>query len=483
MYSFWHLGISLLAFLSHWDAHNIKKAFHWALFFENVFRQLSSTDVYLDSLKELDAALNEMTSNPSFPQGLLHLSCATLSRARAFVSEHFIHPLPLRDAHLSAYLRATVEMDLNELSKIEDDCLNMYLQKLMLLDSSLNLVQEPRGFVKDSFKSSSDVAPPKKIEKCTTDDFTAFAVQGLSKRQSALSCISTIKTGLDVLSTAVKHSSWTEPDNSFSEEHLKQERAPALMGYVVELPKRMKFKYQCFTNSNYLWGALLGVKTTWLILSHGTAGNQEISSYFLDMRTVRLVSGASMIFSAPKCQWVQVFERLHLSAEGSDDDLSEMIELLLLGCIGSKWSCLIEHFMSISYDSLTISKQYYELCQGIQHFHSKEEMMNLKETCILEYLIELLSGRLHQLWKLPPALVSVAIPLWSPLFRLYLSEIETHFKGDTLTMRFCSCSQDGKEHKNWLNIALDLDSVLKKYRACLFWYYTTAAEAYIYLDT
>ncbi|XP_031268871.1 uncharacterized protein LOC116127367 isoform X2 [Pistacia vera] len=405
---------------AHWDAHNIKKAFHWALFFENVFRQLSSTDVYLDSLKELDAALNEMTSNPSFPQGLLHLSCATLSRARAFVSEHFIHPLPLRDAHLSAYLRATVEMDLNELSKIEDDCLNMYLQKLMLLDSSLNLVQEPKGFVKDSFKSSSDVAPPKKIEKCTTDDFTAFAVQGLSKRQSALSCISTIKTGLDVLSTAVKHSSWTEPDNSFSEEHLKQERAPALMGGEDDLVDFVT--WNCWKSRNFL--------------------------YFLDMRTVRLVSGASMIFSAPKCQWVQIFERLHLSAEGSDDDLSEMIELLLLGCIGSKWSCLIEHFMSISYDSLTISKQYYELCQGIQHFHSKEEMMNLKETCILEYLIELLSGRLHQLWKLPPALISVAIPSWSPLFRLYLSEIETHFKGDTLTMRFCSCSQDGKEHKN-----------------------------------
>ncbi|XP_031268874.1 uncharacterized protein LOC116127367 isoform X4 [Pistacia vera] len=367
---------------AHWDAHNIKKAFHWALFFENVFRQLSSTDVYLDSLKELDAALNEMTSNPSFPQGLLHLSCATLSRARAFVSEHFIHPLPLRDAHLSAYLRATVEMDLNELSKIEDDCLNMYLQKLMLLDSSLNLVQEPKGFVKDSFKSSSDVAPPKKIEKCTTDDFTAFAVQGLSKRQSALSCISTIKTGLDVLSTAVKHSSWTEPDNSFSEEHLKQERAPALMGGEDDLVDFVT--WNCWKSRNFL--------------------------YFLDMRTVRLVSGASMIFSAPKCQWVQIFERLHLSAEGSDDDLSEMI--------------------------------------GIQHFHSKEEMMNLKETCILEYLIELLSGRLHQLWKLPPALISVAIPSWSPLFRLYLSEIETHFKGDTLTMRFCSCSQDGKEHKN-----------------------------------
>ncbi|XP_044493557.1 uncharacterized protein LOC123216938 isoform X2 [Mangifera indica] len=413
-------GYQSSGFPAHWDAHNIKKAFQWALFFENVIRHLSSKDVYLDSFKELDATVNEMTANPSFPQGLSHLSCSTLSRARAFVSEYFIHALPLRDAHLSAFLRATVEMDLDELSKMVDDCFNMYLKKLMLLDSSLDLVLEPRGFVKDSYKSSSDVSPLKKIDKCTAGDFTSFAVQGLSKRQSALSCISTVKAGLDVLSTAVKHSSCTRPYNSFSEENLNQVRALALMGGEYDLVDFVT--WNCWKSRNFL--------------------------YFLDMRTVRLASGASMIFSAPKSQWVQVFEQLHISAEGSDDDFSEIIELLLLGCIGSKWSCLIEYFMSVSYDSLPISKQYHELCKGIRHLHSKEEMMNFKDTCILEYLIKLLSGQLHHLWKLPPVLVSVAIPLWSPLFGLYLSEIETHYKGDTLTMRFCTCLKDGKEHKD-----------------------------------
>lgn len=50
-------------------------------------------------------------------------------------------------------------------------------------------------------------------------------------------------------------------------------------------------------------------------------------SYFLDKRTIRLVSGASMIFSAPKIQWVQIFERLNLniSAGSSDDGLCETI--------------------------------------------------------------------------------------------------------------------------------------------------------------
>lgn len=38
-----------------------------------------------------------------------------------------------------------------------------------------------------------------------------------------------------------------------------------------------------------------------------------------------MVSGASMIFSAPKIQWVQVFERLNASAECKDDDLCETI--------------------------------------------------------------------------------------------------------------------------------------------------------------
>lgn len=45
----------------------------------------------------------------------------------------------------------------------------------------------------------------------------------------------------------------------------------------------------------------------------------------LDKRTIRLVSGASMIFSAPKIQWLHVFERLDLSANSNEDDLCETI--------------------------------------------------------------------------------------------------------------------------------------------------------------
>lgn len=48
-------------------------------------------------------------------------------------------------------------------------------------------------------------------------------------------------------------------------------------------------------------------------------------SYFLDKRTVRLVSGASLIFSAPKVQWIQVFQGLNISAKSGDNDICETI--------------------------------------------------------------------------------------------------------------------------------------------------------------
>ncbi|KAK9281985.1 hypothetical protein L1049_004895 [Liquidambar formosana] len=412
-------GYQSSGYLAHWDAQNIKKAFQWSLFFENLLRHLIHTDDYQDSVKELDAALFEMTSNPSFPQGLAHMSSVTLARARDFVLAHLLHTLPLRNAHLRAFLLATIDMDLDELRETENDCLHVYLDKLMLLNTSISPVRDKRGLVKDSMTSSPGVAPNIKIEGCTGNDLTKVTVQELLKRQFAVSCISSAEKGLDVLSKTIRHSNLTKSDNSLCKELPKLATASLSEDQLVE--------YE-----------------TW---NHWRSKN---ISYFLDKRTVRLVSGASMIFSAPKMQWFQMFEWLNITAQTNDDDMSEIIELLLLGCITSRWSSLIEHFVSVSYNSLTISKQYHEvgnlLLGGSQSLHSKEETMDSKETGILEYLIALLTGQLHQLWKLSPALAAVAIPSWSPLFRLYLSEIEIQFKGDSSTMRCCNCAQDRKEH-------------------------------------
>nr|POE76456.1 hypothetical protein CFP56_56210 [Quercus suber] len=303
--------------IAHWDAQNIKKTFHWGLFFENV-------NAYQDSVEELDAALSEMTSDASFPQGLAHLSSATLAKARGYVVEHLIHTLPLRVAHLREFLTAVIEMELDELSETEHDCLNAYLKKLTLQNRSLISVPDKKFFLKDSGISSRDIAPIKKNEKSIGDDLTKYALQEILKRKCAVSCISAVETGLDIILNTIRHNS--ESDNKLLNEQLKHEKAPTLMN----VEPLLEF-------------------ITW---NHWKSRN---ISYFLDKRTVRLVSGASLIFSAPKVQWIQVFQGLNISAKSSDNDFSETIELLLLGCIASRWNCLIEHFMHVSYYSLAKS--------------------------------------------------------------------------------------------------------------------------------
>ncbi|KAL7172646.1 hypothetical protein ACSBR2_032179 [Camellia fascicularis] len=402
--------------LAHWDPHNFNKAFQWGLFFQNVLRQLRCSDGYQDSVKELDAALSEITSNPFFPQGLAHLSSDTLHRARDFVLEHLIHTLPLRDTHLRDFTIATIEMDLDELRRTRNDFLNVYLNKLVLQNSSVNPDLDRRGFMEDSIVSSQDIVPNTKIE----GDFTEYTIQELIRRQSAVSCISSAEAGLDILCKAIRQGNWNKPDHGLFEELLKHASAPLIEEQLIE--------YE-----------------TW------NCWKKRTLSYFLDKRTIRLVSGASMIFSAPKVQWVQVFERLNISAEASDDVSRDIIEILSLGCIASRWSSLIEHFMSVSYDSLTIVKQFHEVCSllsGPQNLHSGMENKNSKEKSILEHLAILLGIQPHQLWKLSPVLAAVAIPSWSPLFRLYLSELEAQFKGDFSPISCCSCLQNRKEHKD-----------------------------------
>ncbi|PRQ25733.1 hypothetical protein RchiOBHm_Chr6g0286881 [Rosa chinensis] len=390
--------------LAHWDSQNIKKAFQWGLFFENFLGSFSSSDDYVDSVMELDGAISEMTSAASFPKGLAHMSTATLATARRFVLEHLIHSLPLRDAHLRALLTATVEMDLEELSEIEHDFLNVYLSKLKLQDT---LMQQ-------------GIEPARKFGDCGGNGLTKYAVQELLKRWSVVSLISAVESGLDVLSQSVRHSSWSEFDDNLLKEQLEHENTPVTVDWLV--------------------GSL-----TW------NRWKSNSLSYFLDKRTVQLVSGASMVFSTPKIQWVQTFQQLNFSdlAGGSDNGLCETIELMLLGCIASRWTSVIEHLVSVSYDSHTVLEQYHEVCNLLHGrsttLRSKQEAIS-QATDVLEYLSGMLDGQVHLLWKICPALGAVAIPSWSPLFRLYLSEIQIQVRGDLSTMRCCDCAHNRKEH-------------------------------------
>ncbi|TYJ27142.1 hypothetical protein E1A91_A07G166000v1 [Gossypium mustelinum] len=165
-----------------------------------------------------------------------------------------------------------------------------------------------------------------------------------------------------------------------------------------------------------------------------------------------MVSGASLIFSDANAQWQKLFGQLHISEKSSKNDLHQAIELLLLGSIASRWNCIIEHLMSASYDSVTISKQYHVLANSVfeisQSSHQIEEIKKSKEGGILDYLMGLLGGQIHLLWKSSPALAAVSLPFWPTLFRLYLSEIEIQFKGKPSMIRCCSCIQDTNEHKD-----------------------------------
>ncbi|XP_030496424.2 uncharacterized protein LOC115712303 [Cannabis sativa] len=407
--------------IAHWDPININKAFQWAFFFENVLRTLSCLDNHQESLQELDAALSELTSDVSFPQGFTHLSSATLTMARGFLVEHFIHALPLRDSHLRAFLMAIIEMDLDELSGVEHDRLSVYLNNLKLQETSFSSVQN-RMFCNEDLISSPNLYLDTKEGELKGNSFTKYTAQKLLKRSSAVSKISTIESGLETISNSIRCCSWSEFDDNLFKELMKQNDPPVIVEQLVGF-------------------------VTW---NHWKSKNL---SYFLDKRTIHMVSGASMIFSAPKIQWVQVLERLKNSADRSDDDFRDTVELLLLGCITDRWSYFIKHLMSVSYYPITTSEQFQEVCKLLptgkfQTLDSKQETVNSKESDILEYLMNILSGQLHPLWNVSPVLAAAAIPSWSLLFRFYINELEIQFRGDFSTMRCCSCIEDKKEHND-----------------------------------
>lgn len=56
-------------------------------------------------------------------------------------------------------------------------------------------------------------------------------------------------------------------------------------------------------------------------------------SYLLDKRTIRLVSGANLILSAPEDQWIRVFGQLDISTE-AEHNLCETVVSLSGFCIG-----------------------------------------------------------------------------------------------------------------------------------------------------
>nr|XP_033515619.1 uncharacterized protein LOC104110292 isoform X2 [Nicotiana tomentosiformis] len=375
--------------IAHWDSLNINKALQWALFLQDVMRDLSSSDDYRDSLEELDAALCEMASNPSFPQGLAHISSKFLSKATDFMLEHLISAFPLRDGHLKALLIANVEMDYQMHQKAEE---------------SIN--PSPNSFPSGQSEDSISCA------------FSLFTAQALERRQLTVSLISSAETGLDVLSSGLRDLYEREDDNALD----------------VKVKHTTNFMTEEKPIGSVVWNS-------W---------KSRNLSYLLDKRTIRLVSGASLLFSAPKSQWIQVFQRINLSSQ-TEDSLCEIVELLLLGCVGDRWSSLIDRLMLSSYEFVNNSRLYNEVhnlvLRDCRNICCREDIENSKGKGIIEYLEVFLHNRLYLLGELSPILAAFAIPSWSNLFRKYLTELDAQVIGDFSLTRSYGSTKERKEHR------------------------------------
>ncbi|XP_009385583.2 uncharacterized protein LOC103972912 isoform X1 [Musa acuminata AAA Group] len=415
-----------------WDAPSIKNAVRWGLFFQDVFKHINDSCHFDNSMKELDAALRNLMSNPFCPQGLVHLTSTSLSRARDLVIECLVQSHIMGAKHLTSLLTAVIEMDVNDLNGTWNANSTVYTDILMLQMESLNLVSMDRGnFVKTraaSTPSTSKISGVSRAGSCNPAmpepmDYSfahhsCFLIHEILQRQASILCITSAETGLDSILKL------------FMTEHMLVPEKNSLEGKpsTGNSPKSM--------SELFLW-------SQW---------RSRCLSYLVDNRTIRLLSGANLIFSTPKVHWLQVLDPLKVLSDSINDHLLEIMEISLLGFISSRWTNLIGQFMSHSCDYLTISEQYSVLhCllqENTQCAHSKMEALSSKEKDILGYMTTFLDCHYHKLWLLPPVLVAAAIPSWSILFRAFWNELNKRFVGASSDVRCYDCGQDGKEHRD-----------------------------------
>ncbi|WMV47462.1 hypothetical protein MTR67_040847 [Solanum verrucosum] len=258
-----------------------------------VMRDLSSSDDYKDSLEELDAALCEINSNPYFPQGLAHISSKVLSKASEFMLEHLISVFPLRDEHLKALLNASVEMDYHMHQKTDSRSLNDIFETLMCNTSKNAIPNENKFPREESLNSLPNSSPSEQADDSIRCEFSLFTAQALERRQLSVSLISAAETGLNILSSGLRDLYVREDDNALD----------------VKMMQTTNF----MTEEKPIG---LAVWNYW---------KSKCLSYLLDKRTIRLVSGASLVFSAPKSQWIQVFQRIDISSQ-LEDSLCEIVK-------------------------------------------------------------------------------------------------------------------------------------------------------------
>ncbi|VAI62895.1 unnamed protein product [Triticum turgidum subsp. durum] len=316
-------------------------------------------------------------------QGLVDMRSETLSAATELVIKHFLKAETTSVENIRAVLEAVVGMDINGIGASGGcDACQEYVNAILNMDLS----GLPRT------KSGGEVGAP-------TTGHSRILVNELLERLDSASCISLAERGLGTLLDSVKKNSFSDPGSP-----------------VISRKSQIIDQF-------LLWKQWRG----------------RCLSYLLDERTVRIVSGSSFIFSAPKEQWMKVFEPLRVSVDSCQSGLVEVMEICLLGLISRRWDPLIESFVSHAFSSLPISKQYadlHQLLQGTYRGECPDKILNLKENDILEYARQSLESKPHVLWLLHPVLTAAAIPPRSTLFEIYLAEIDKQFDEAVSTERY-----------------------------------------------
>uniref|UniRef100_A0A0D9Z018 MYB-CC type transcription factor LHEQLE-containing domain-containing protein n=1 Tax=Oryza glumipatula TaxID=40148 RepID=A0A0D9Z018_9ORYZ len=367
-----------------WRSGDVKKALQWALFFEEVFKNLRDDGQYDESASELDAALVQLASSPNFPKGIEDIRAKTLAMARELVVKHFLKTTNAEN--LGAVLQAVVEMDMDGISASgECNVCQEYVQSI--LDMNLPSLMRTKNARDVGHSTSSD-------EFCEESLFTGnsqILLKELQKKLDSGSCISLAERELNTLLKSMKKDSFDSAGSTLCTS------ATAQKTQIID-----KF---------ILW-------KQW---------KAKCLSYLLDERTIRIMSGTNMIFNAPKEQWMGLFEPLKVSADSSQSGIIEVMELCLLGLVARQWNSLIESIMSHTFSSFPISKQYadlHQLLQGTTQDECQDKLLGFKEMDICEYARQSLESEPYILWLLPPVLTAAAMPPRSSLFKIYLVEID-----------------------------------------------------------
>lgn len=132
-----------------------------------------------------------------FEQVFAQLSCVMLGSSRDLMLEHLIHTFPMRESHLKAIIIASVEMDISKLKRLDNDGLDVYLEKLMLIPSNGSGLNGSRNICKNLNHSTPDAVSRDEGDNWEDGGFSVTAIQELEKRQVAVSCSSAVEAGLE----------------------------------------------------------------------------------------------------------------------------------------------------------------------------------------------------------------------------------------------------------------------------------------------